>query len=469
MRRIPNPKSEIPNNTQPPGPNGGAGRTVLVVASVLAILIGAGLRGAPAAPEDGFVLAGATVHTVAGETIEKGQVWIKGGRIAGVGASVDAAGATVIDLAGKHLYPGLIAATTSLGLSEIDAVRATQDTREVGAYAPDVQAWIAVNPDSELIPVARANGVTHALTVPLGGVVSGQSGLIALAGWTWEQMTAQAPVALHVFWPGMDLDLTPQSQWQAKTEWKSPEKQAEERRTRLKELDDFFDEAAAYAKARAAAQGAAAAGIADDHVVPAWEAMLPYVAGTRPVMIHADEVRQIKAALAWAGKRKLRIILAGGRDAWRVAELVAKAQVPVIWEHTFERPVRDTESYDVHFKAAALLARAGVTVAFSPGPGSWPAAEVRNLPYHAAQSAAFGLPPDEALKGITLYPARILGVADRLGSIEAGKDATLFAADGDILDLRTHVTRMWIAGAEVSLESRHTRLYRRYRDRPAGK
>ncbi len=404
---------------------------------------------------DSFVLTGATVHTVSGATIPNGQVLVVDGRIAAVGEHVEAENAKVIDLTGQHLYPGLILATSSLGLAEIGAVRATQDTNEVGSYAPDVQSWIAINPDSELIPVARANGITHALAVPMGGVVTGQSGLIRLSGWTYEEMTIAKPVALHLFWPAMGLDLTPKEQWHSKEEWKSPEDQAVERRAKLKEVDDFFEEARAYAKSRR-----------EDKIVPAWEAMMPLVRGEAPLMIHADDVRQIKAAVEWASAKGFRVILAGARDADMLAGYLAEKHVPVIYEQTFAQPAFDWQPYDVHFRAAEALRKAGVKVALSDGLGNWGAADARNLPYHAAQCAAFGMPPDEALRAITLTPAEILGVADRLGSIDAGKEASLIAVDGDLLDIRSHVTRMWIAGQETSLESRHTRLYEKYRHRP---
>ncbi len=419
-----------------------------------AFLIGL-LAASLAARAESIVLSGATIHTVSGGTIEKGQVLIVDGKIAAVGEHVVAENATVVDLTGQHLYPGLILATSSMGLAEIGAVRATQDTNEVGAFAPDVQAWIAVNPDSELIPVARANGITHALTIPLGGTVTGHSGLIRLAGWTYEEMTVAKPVALHLVWPSMDLNLTPRSQWKSKEEWKSPEDQAEARRAKLKEIDDFFEEARAYARARQ-----------EDKVVPAWEALLPLVRNQVPLMIHADDVRQIKAAVEWATGKGFRIILAGARDGHLIAGYLAEKRVPVIYEATMQQPAFDWESYDVHFKAADVLRRAGVKVAFSNGTGNWAAADARNLPYHAAMCSAFGMPPDEAVRAITLNPAEILGVADRLGSIEVGKEASLIAVDGDLLDIRANVKRMWIAGKETSLESRHTKLYEKYRNRP---
>ncbi len=231
----------------------------------------------------------------------------------------------------------------------------------------------------------------------------------------------------------------------------------------MRAIEDFFEEAKAYAKARdAAAKGQAPT----PELVPAWEAMLPYVAGRLPIMIHADEIRQIRAAAQWADTNGYRIILAGGRDAWMAADLLARKRIPVIYGHIFTQPTGDTASYDTPFRAPAVLHQAGVQVVFSLGSDSFNAPSIRNLPYAAAQAVAFGLPETEALKGLTLYPAQLAGVADRLGSIEPGKDATLFAADGDILDIRANVKRMWIAGKEVSLETRHTRLYEKYKNRP---
>jgi imidazolonepropionase-like amidohydrolase len=187
-----------------------------------------------------------------------------------------------------------------------------------------------------------------------------------------------------------------------------------------------------------------------------------------PVTVHADEIRQIRAAVQWAATNHYKIILAGARDAWRAAQLLASNNVPVVYEQTFLLPHRDTDSYEAQFKAPALLQAAGVKVAFSYGADSFHAAIAKNLPYTAAQAVAFGLPDVEALKGLTLYPAQIAGVDDRFGSIEPGKDATLFAADGDILDIRSNIKRMWIAGKEISLENRHTRLYEKYKNRPRG-
>jgi len=412
-------------------------------------------------PGQTLLLKGATVHTVSGQTLSPGQVLLRDGRIAAVGDTVDAGGSTPIDLTGQHLYPGLIALDTGLGLTEIEAVRATADSAEVGDFTPDVVSWVAVNPDSELLPVARANGIAYFEPVPVKGIVSGQSGLMTVDGWTTEEMTLKKPIALHVFWPSMELDISEKTTGKAKP--KSLEEQRKERLEKIRTLTDFFAEARAYAKAKDAAEKGQSPPL---QRIPAWEAMLPYVRDNFPIMVHADELRQIKAAVAWASTNDFKVIIAGGRDAWMVAGLLAENHIPVIYEDTFTLPTRDTDSYDVHFSAPENLRKAGVTLAFSMGPGAFDAPSVRNLPYSAAQAVAFGLPEEDALKSLTLIPAQLSGVADRLGSIEPGKVATLFSADGNILDIRSHVTHLWIAGKEVSLETRHTRLYEKYRNRP---
>jgi len=426
------------------------------------LLLGFALGRAAAQP---LLLSGATVHTISGETLSPGKVLIKDGKIVAVATTIATGGAEIIDLTGQHLYPGIIALNTVLGLTELSGVRATLDSTEVGDYTPDVESWIAVNPDSELIPVTRANGIAYFEPVPDGGIVSGQSGLVAVEGWTSEQRTLKKPIALHLFWPRMELITVPAGRSRGKSKPKSIDEQAKDRRAKVRATEDFFEEAKAYAKAKdAAAKGASPA----PERIPAWEAMLPYVRGELPIMVHADEVRQIKAAVNWASAatNKFKIILAGARDAWMAADLLAAKKIPVIYGHTFTQPARDTESYDVHFRAPEVLRKAGVQVAFCYGSDSFSAPLVRNLPYSAAQSVAFGLPEAEALKGLTLYPAQLAGVADRLGSIEPGKEATLFAADGDIFDLRANVKRMWLAGKEINLESRHTRLYEKYKNRP---
>jgi imidazolonepropionase-like amidohydrolase len=291
-------------------------------------------------------------------------------------------------------------------------------------------------------------------------MVAGQSGLVALSGWTIEGMAIKRRAALHVYWPDMDLNLTPKEKFKDASKWKSLEDQAKEREKKLKSLDDFFDDARAYAKAKKSGKF---------EVNPSWEAMLPYVSGELPIMIHADEIRQIEAAVNWAKTNQFKVILAGARDAWMTAEFLATNKIPVLYEHVFTQPARDSDSYDVHFKAPEVLRKAGVKVATGMGANTFDAALMKNLPYQAAQAVAFGFPKEEALKSITLYPAELMGIAERIGSIEVGKEATFVVLDGDILDIRSNVKQVWISGKEMSLETRHTRLYEKYKNRPKAK
>ena len=401
----------------------------------------------------------AMIHTADQVSIKDGQMLVKDGQILEVGTNIKhPRGARNVDLGKLQLYPGLIAAATSLGLTEINAVRATQDTTEVGDFTPDVEAWVSVNPDSELIPVARANGFTHVLVAPMGGVVNGTSGLIKTSGWGVEDMTVKARAALHIWWPTLSINTRPKESLRDPDKYKSPKDQARQREKKLKEIDRFFDQAEAYAKARKADKQL--------EIIPAWEAMLPAVNGKHPIMIHANYERQITSALKWAGKRGYKIIIASGLDAWRVADQLAKKKVPVILDNVFRLPQRDTDGHDANFKAAGILNKAGVKVAHSVRMGNWGATEIRNIVYAAARSMAYGLPRDDALKSITLNPAQILGVGKTLGSLTPGKEATFIAVDGDIFDIRSNVKHMWVKGKEVSLQSRHTRLYEKYRKRP---
>ena len=398
------------------------------------------------------------IFTASGPVLTNASVLIRDGRIEKVGTGLTDKADSIVELGGQRVFPGLIAPTTVLGLLEIDALRATRDTTEVGEYSADVSAWIAVNPDSELIPVARANGYTHAHVVPSGGTVSGYSGLIQLDGWTIEDLTVEKAVALHLRWPGFGLDTTPRPP--GKDSGPSLEDQVRDRDRKLREIDSFFTEAAAYSEAKKVAKEGF-------KTVPAWEAMLPVVRKERPLWIHVNEARGIRSAAEWSVRRGFKAVIAGGRDAWREAAYLAEHRIPVAYEHVFTQPVRDTDPYDVHYSAPAVLSKAGVLLAFSEGTEQFGASSIRNIPYSAAQARAFGLPYEDAVRGLTLNAAKMLGVSDRLGSIEPGKEATLFIADGDVLDLKAQVKRMWIRGREVDLSSRHTRLYEKYRKRPS--
>ena len=387
---------------------------------------------------------------------EPGEILVRDSKIIRVGKSVEKPKKfSLVDLREYEIYPGLISPGSSLGLTEINALRPTRDEREVGTHTPEIEAWTAVNPDSELIPVARANGVTHSLIIPMGGSISGTSGLIALEGWGIEEMTIKQKVAIHLWWPGQGLSLPSH-----KNDSKSIKQQAEDREKAVYNIDQFFNQAEIYARSRKTYPKS------KTNFNPSWEAMIPFINKAIPLIIHADEIRQISSALDWAEKRKYRIIISGGRDAWKIAERIATNEVPVIFRHVFTAPNQTNLSFDTHFRAPSILANAGVELSIGLRLGAWSAANQRNLPYHVAHAIPLGLSRKHALAAITLNPAKIMGLSHRLGTLGKGKEATFIACTGDIFDLRSSVKHMRIAGKEVDLSSRHTHLFEKYQKRP---
>ena len=400
-----------------------------------------------------IALVGGTIHTISGPDIPKGTVVITDGKIAAVGANVTApAGARIVDVSGKHVYPSLLPAATNLGLVEIGAVRATVDIAEIGDVNPQARADIAMNFDSEQLPVTRSAGVLVAGVTPTGGIVSGSGAAMKLDGWTREDAAIRSPAYVTVTWPDLSIDRSPQARFSARIQ----EKRRDEAVAKLK---DVFAEARAYGSARRA-EGKP--GIPRHDADPRLEALSPAIDGKIPVLVIADSLLQIRAALAWAKEENLKIVIGGGRDAWRAATEIAQAAVPVVLDPVIGLPTRADEPYDAPFANAATLAKAGVRVAISEGDSSF----ARNLAHQASVAMAFGLPREKALEAITLEPARILGIADRVGSIEPGKDATLFVSDKDVLDFRYRVEEAYVDGRPLDLSDRHKRLYERYRNRP---
>lgn len=392
-----------------------------------------------------IALVHAVLHTVSGPVIDRGTLVFDGGRITALGRDVPVPeGAEVIDLAGRHVYPGLFEPLSDLGLVEINSIRATIDFQETGTINPNVRSLVAINPDSELIPVARSNGILLALAAPAGGLISGRSAVIQLDGWTWEDMALKGDTALHIQWP---------SAGGGGRGGRGGQPAAPSDAQAVEQLRQAFADARAYGAARRA----------DPHFPrdARWEALQDVLDGRLPVIIHADQWRQITAAVAFARQEKLRVILAGGYDAPQCAALLKEYDIPVIVGGTYRLPRRRGDAYDAAYALPAELYKAGIRFCIS-GRARFGASQARNLPYHAAVAVGFGLPADEALKAITLYPAQILGVADRVGSLEVGKDATLFVADGDPLEIPTQVTAAWIRGRPVDLNDRHKTLYRKY-------
>ncbi len=424
------------------------------------------LLGALAVPAfaDSIVLTGGTVHTMAGEPVE-GHVLIVDGVIRGVGPDVAVPeGATQIDVTGLHVYPGIFDAMSQMGLVEVGAVAATVDTTELGSYNPHLRAATAVHPASEVIPVARENGLTHTVTAPRagrgGGVIAGQASLVHLDGWTIEEMAIDPGVAMVIDWPAIR---TRSFDFRTFTVRETPFKEAKEKAEKAQnELRDWFDAARHYAQATASSSPRTERNLQ-------LEALARVLDGGQRVIFQANAKRDIEAAVKLAEAEGLQMILAGGRDAWKVKEMLAEKGIPVILGRTQSLPPQEDDPYDRPFRTAGELVEAGVKIAFGSGAGGGfgPGGphSARTLPYEAAMAVAYGLPREEAMKALTLYPAEMFGVAEQLGSIEEGKIANLFVTDGDPLEITSQVTHLLIGGKVVSTENKHRSLYERYRAR----
>lgn len=406
------------------------------------------------------LLTGGMVVTVSGSVLERGDVLFIEGRIKEVGPKIaPPPGAEVVDVRGKRIYPGFIAANTQLGLVEISGARQTVDIAEIGPINPNARTQTALNAESDHLPVTRANGILTALVVPAIragagtrlNLIAGTSTLIRLDGWTWEDLTLRSPVAMHVYLPAMRLDRDSKNARTLSAQQKDID-------TQLRALGEAFNTARAYALAKAAGRSGAAV---DTDL--RWEAMLPVLRGEQRVFVHADERKQIRAALAFARTQKLSIVIVGGLDAWQVADELAAADVPVIVSGTERLPLRRDDDYEAAYANPARLHAAGVRFCIA-GEGTNIHQE-RNLGIHAARAAAHGLPPEIALRAVTLSAAELLGIGAELGSIDAGKRATLMVTNGDPLEISTQVQLAFIDGASVDLRSRHTLLYEKYHER----
>ena len=407
----------------------------------------------PAARSDSvpIVILGGTVFPVTGDPIEGGMVVIQGERIAAVGKNLPVPEeARVVEAAGLRVYPGMIDSGTRLGLTEIGSVHGTNDVSDVGDIQPDLVAATAVNPFSEHLPVTRVNGITTAVTRPTGGLISGQGSLVRLNGWVASEMVVKDPLALYVTFP-----FIPE---RSEEEQEEKEKKEDESQKRVKTLKEIFEQAKEYGRIRDEARSKRLPPPSFD---PRLDAIVPYARGEAPVVVEASRERQIRRAVKWASDLGVRMILSGGRDAWRVADLLVERKIPVLVGPVLDLPGDPNDPYDAPFHNAAVLHGHGVRFAFQTQDSS----NARNLPYHAGMAAAFGLPKEEALKAVTIYPAEIFGVADRIGSIEPGKVADLIVTDGDPLEIRTQVKHLFLAGEPVALETKHTRLYAKFRER----
>ncbi|MCG8460340.1 MAG: amidohydrolase family protein [Holophagales bacterium] len=433
----------------------------------VALVAGAALVSVPTATAQTttgstWALTGGTVHTLAegAEPLEGATVLVRDGLVQAVGADVEIpADAQRFDAAGHHLYPGFFDAVSRLGLSEIGAISATLDLREWGDYNPHLLAATAVHPASELIPVARANGITHALATP-GGAGSagfpGQGSAIHLAGWTVEEMAIEPAAAMTMIWPSRSTREFDFATFSVKEKpWKEVKKEYDEK---MAEILDWLEAAKHYAQARAADPAATP-------VNRPLEALAGILDRGQPVLVFADDDRDIRDAVAFGEEHGLEIVIVGGAEGYKVADLLVEKKVPVILGATQSLPEEEDDPHDSAFTNPGKLHAAGVKIAFGTT-GFFGGSVSRTLPYEAGYAVPYGLPREVALAAITRHPAEILGLGDRLGTLEEGKIANLIVADGDPLEIRTQVVEVFIDGRPVGTDNKHRRLYERYRARP---
>lgn len=420
---------------------------------------------ASAAADNSVLIRNVTIHPVTGPEIHNGAVLVMDGKIVDLGPRIGArGGARVIDGRGLQMYPGLINAATNVGLSEISAIRDTVDLDEIGLFNPELKAEVAFNPSSEHVEVTRASGITTVISLPGSGgrggragggtLITGQGALMHLEGWTWEQMAVKPSAVMDMLFPQIQ---TVPRQFAAFLGGQTRTYAEEERqyREQLRNLSEFFDQARRYERAKSA-------GGPDFQRDVRLEAMIPVIDEKLPLFVRAERERMIKDAIDFADKEQVKIIIADPREIGNTGPLLKAKNIPVVLGKTFQLPMRDDDPYDASYTLPNEFYKAGVKFCF----GTFDVEFARNVPFEAAQAVAFGLPHDEALKALTINSAEILGASDQLGSIEKGKLADLILTDGDPMEAKTNIKQMFIAGREVSLESRHTREYEKWMKRP---
>ena len=408
-----------------------------------------------------FAIVNARVVTVSGGVIENGTVVIQNGRIAAVGQNASIpAGAEKIDAKGLSVYPGMVDAATNMGLSEIPlGVPGSVDVAEVGSNNANEEAIKGLHPFSAHINVTRVNGITSVMSYPTGGLIAGQAAVINLNGSTQDEMAVNPDAGLVINFPRISLF---SGFGQGGPQTVDFSEAVKRRDTQLEDLKKIFQNAEAYARAKEA--------YSKDKSIPypttdlRLEALVPYVRGQKPIFFAAERERDIRGVVKFVNDTKVKGVIVGGQDAWKVADDLKKSNISVIYTNIYNLPVRDDDPYDYLFEAPAKMQQAGVRYCISTGNDG---PEARDLPYHAGLAAAYGLSKEDALKSVTLYPAQILGVADKLGSIEVGKMGNVVVTDGDILQPTTNIKYLFIGGRMLPLTSRHTELFNSFKDRRA--
>lgn len=407
-------------------------------------------------PARAYAITGATIHTLAGPAIENGTIVIRDGTIAAVGENVSVpSGASVIEADALHVYPGMADAFSRLGLTEIGAVDVTQDLNELGDYNPHLNAHTAVHPASEHIPVTRANGVTHAVSAPSGGSgIPGQATLLHLDGWTVEEMAIEPSAAMVIEWPRIQTRRFDFSTFSVQDRpYTQAKKEYDEE---VAELEDWFEAARHYKQASERGDPSRfERNLQLEHLARTLD-------GGLRVIVSANDKRSIETAIEFADRHGLDIAIAGGDEAREVKETLAEKGIPVILGPSQSLPDEEDDPYHYPFSLAGELHEAGVKIAFA----TFNASDSRTLPYEAANTVSFGLPREEALRAVTLYPAEILGVSDRLGTLEPGKVGNLIVTDGDPLEIQTRIEYVFIKGMPVDTDNKHRRLWEEYRQRP---
>ena len=403
-----------------------------------------------------IILKGGILHTVSTDIFEGYDILFSKGKIVRIEKNIMASPETdVYDVFGKHIIPGYIAPITRIGLVEIGLVKQTRDFAERGSFNPNVKANVSYNPDSDLIPITRSNGVLVVNSVPAGGRISGQSSVMMLDGWTWEQATLKHPSGLHINWPSMRINYGANVK-------KSEKQQKEEIQKSIRDLDHMVRDVRAYFQRIKQRSRIAGERQKSDLRL---ESMIPFVVEKKKIFIHADEARQIKSAVEWAKKNDLKIIIVGGSDSWRLTDLLVKNNIPVVIDQVEKIPTRRFEPIHLPYKLPFLLKQAGVQFCLNTIIGYPHDGNIRNLPNEAMRAAAYGLDKSEALRSITLSTAEILGIDDMIGSLDIGKDATFFISETPPMEMNPKILMAFIQGKEVDLNNHQKMLYKKYQEK----